>query len=153
MHGACASSQQKILVMHNGHRLNSQVYAMAAPDWSISLDWLARVEVLRGPGSSLYGNVALIVVVNLVTKRPWEVEGTQVTLGSGNHGQRLLSVVAGHDQPGDEELRFLGAVVRQRRRGPPRRTGTAFPRTAPPSTTTSRIAPATTSDSPTGSAR
>ncbi|HJV23516.1 MAG TPA: TonB-dependent receptor [Holophagaceae bacterium] len=108
MHGAYASSQQKILVMLNGHRLNSRAYAMANPDWSISLDRLARVEVLRGPGSSLYGNVALTAVVNLVTKRPWEVEGTQVTFGSGNHGQRLLSVVAGHDQPGDQDILFWG---------------------------------------------
>ncbi len=108
MHGAYASSQQKILVMLNGHRLNSRAYAMANPDWSISLEKLARVEVLRGPGSSLYGNVALTAVINLVTKRPWEVEGTQVTLGSGNFGQRFLSVVAGHDQPGDQELLFWG---------------------------------------------
>lgn len=108
MHGAYASAQQKILLLLDGHRLNSRAYAQAAPDWSISLDRLARVEVLRGPGSSLYGNVALTAVVNLVTKRPWEIGATQVTLGTGNHGQRLLSVVAGHDQPGDQELVFWG---------------------------------------------
>ena len=108
MHGAYASSQQKILILLNGHRLNSRAYAMANPDWSLSLDKLARVEVLRGPGSSLYGNVALTAVVNLVTKRPWEVAGTRLTAGTGSYGQRLAGFLVGHDAPGDQEFLLWG---------------------------------------------
>lgn len=66
--GVYASSQQKVLIMLNGHRLNSRAYSMANPDFSISLDKIKQIEVLRGPASSLYGNVALTAVINIVTK-------------------------------------------------------------------------------------
>lgn len=68
MRGVYASSQQKVLILLNGHRLNSRAYSMANPDYSISLDKIKQIEVLRGPASSLYGNVALTAVINIITK-------------------------------------------------------------------------------------
>ncbi|MCD4691376.1 MAG: Plug domain-containing protein, partial [Calditrichales bacterium] len=52
MRGVYASSQQKILIMLDGHRLNCRAYSEANPDYSISLDKIKQIEVLRGPGSS-----------------------------------------------------------------------------------------------------
>ncbi len=85
MRGIYASSQQKILVMLDGHRLNSRAYSEANPDYSIriDLDKVKQIEVLRGPGSSLYGNVALTAVVNIVTKPGSEIDGMVVSLGGG----------------------------------------------------------------------
>ncbi|MBI5545445.1 MAG: TonB-dependent receptor [Deltaproteobacteria bacterium] len=95
MHGVYASAQQKILVLLNGHRLNSRAYSMADFDHSISLDRIKQIEVLRGPGSSLYGNVSLTAVINLVTKSGQEVDGATVRLGAGNYGQRTANLVVG----------------------------------------------------------
>lgn len=95
MRGVYASSQQKILFMINGQRINSRAYSMANPDYSISLDKVKQIEVLRGPGSSLYGNVSLSGVVNIITMKGEEINGTQLRVAGGNNGQMLLSAVAG----------------------------------------------------------
>ena len=87
MRGIFSNGQEKILIMLNGHRLNSYITNTAAPDYSIGLDKLKQIEVLRGPASSLYGGVALTAVVNLITKKGAEVDGLKVRAGYGNHGQ------------------------------------------------------------------
>ncbi len=87
MRGVYSNGQQKILVMLNGHRMNSYSTNIAAPDFSISLEKLKQIEVLRGPASSLYGNVALTAVVNLITKQGADIDGMKLKMGAGNNGQ------------------------------------------------------------------
>ena len=74
MRGIYSSGQEKILIMLNGHRLNSYSTNTASPDYSISLDKVKQIEVLRGPASSLYGGVALTGVVNIITKDGSDVD-------------------------------------------------------------------------------
>jgi iron complex outermembrane receptor protein len=90
MRGIYASSQQKILVMINGHRINSRAYSMGALDHSVDIDpaKIQQIEVLRGPGSSLYGNVALTAVVNIVTKQPADLKGATVSFHAGDYLSR-----------------------------------------------------------------
>ena len=95
MHGIYSNSQEKILIMLNGHRLNSYATNIAAPDFSISLEKIKQIEVLRGPASSLYGDVALTAVVNIITKQGIEVDGIQLKAAAGNHGQVSGSAVFG----------------------------------------------------------
>jgi iron complex outermembrane receptor protein len=95
MRGVYASSQQKILIMLNGHRLNSRAYSEANPDFGISLNKIKQIEVLRGPASSLYGNVALTSVINLITKKGQDVDGVKVSAGVGNFGQVKADLLLG----------------------------------------------------------
>lgn len=90
MRGVYASSQQKILVLVDGHRLNSYAYNSANPDHGISIDLgkVKQIEVLRGPGSSLYGNVALTAVVNVVTRSGDELDGARISVGGGDYLSR-----------------------------------------------------------------
>ena len=94
--GVYTSSQQKILFMLNGHRLNGHSFSESAPDLSLSLDKIKQIEVLRGPASSLYGNVALTAVVNIVLKKAEDSEGAFVKLRVGDHGQQELSYHHGY---------------------------------------------------------
>ena len=87
MRGIFSVGQEKILIMLDGHRLNSYSNNVAAPDFSISLDKLRQIEVLRGPASSLYGGVALTAVVNLITKRGGDVDGLRARAAWGTYGQ------------------------------------------------------------------
>ena len=87
MRGIYASRQEKMLIMLNGHRLNSYSTNAAAPDFSISLEKVKQIEVLRGPASSLYGGVALTAVINIITKDAADVDGLMVKVGGGNFGQ------------------------------------------------------------------
>ena len=87
MRGIYSSGQEKILFMLDGHRLNSYCTNTAAPDFSIALEKLKQIEVLRGPASSLYGGVALTAVVNLITKMGADIDGVKAKVGIGNYGQ------------------------------------------------------------------
>ena len=60
----------------------------------IPLDLIDRVEVIRGPGSALYGADAYSAVVNIITRR--EVpEQSQLVLGGGTHATRDVRALGG----------------------------------------------------------
>ena len=83
MHSAYTSNQEKILVMENGHRLNTRSTNSGRLDYSISTEKIDHIEVLRGPASSLYGNVALSAVVNIITKKGQSLDGLTAKYGFG----------------------------------------------------------------------
>jgi outer membrane receptor for ferrienterochelin and colicins len=114
MRGVFASSQQKILVMVDGHRLNSRVYSMASPDMGlmISPDRIKQIEVLRGPGSAAYGNSAFTAVVNVITQDGPEIGGFVARVGAGNHGQATGSLVFGGGREGIDDLVIWGQTWR-----------------------------------------
>ena len=124
MRGIYSSTQEKILIMLNGHRLNSYASSTAAPDFSISLEKVKQIEVLRGPASSLYGDVALTGVVNIITKQGADVDGIQVKAGAGNYGQIKADAVFGK-RYFDIDLLLWGSVYRnsgEQRDAPGRRS-------------------------------
>ncbi len=85
MHGVYSNSQETVLIMLNGHRLNSRTTNAEAPDYRNSLEKVKQIEVLRGPASSLYGNVALTAVINIITKQGRDVDGVKLSAGAGNN--------------------------------------------------------------------
>ena len=95
MHGAYSTTQELILVMENGHRLNNRLNNGYAMDYSISTDKIDRIEVLRGPASSLYGNVALSAVVNIITKSGRELNGVKMKYGHGAFGTHRADITMG----------------------------------------------------------
>ena len=95
MHGVYTSSQEKILVMENGHRLNMRSTNNGKLDYAISTEKIDHIEVLRGPASSLYGNVALTAVVNIITKNGREVNGVKGKYGYGSYGTHCADFIAG----------------------------------------------------------
>lgn len=59
----------RVLLLLDGHRLNDAIYDMApiGTDYPIDVSLIERVEVIRGPASSLYGTSAFVAVINVVT--------------------------------------------------------------------------------------
>ncbi len=95
MRGIYSNMQEKILFLLNGHRLNSYLTNAAQPDFSMSLEKIRQIEVLRGPASSVYGGVALTAVVNIITKQGADVDGILAKGEGGNHGQMRGDVLLG----------------------------------------------------------
>ena len=62
------TASQQSLVLVDGVRVGSATLGYAAVE-ALGLSQVERVEVLRGPGSSLYGADAVGGVVNLITRR------------------------------------------------------------------------------------
>ena len=95
MHGAYAEEQELILVMENGHRLNMRTTNSCSMGYDLSLSKIDHIEVLRGPASSLYGNVALSAVVNIITKDGADQDGVKVQAGYGSHKTIKAELTAG----------------------------------------------------------
>jgi outer membrane receptor for ferrienterochelin and colicins len=70
----------RILLMIDGHRMNDSIYdgAYAGREGMIDLELVERVEVIRGPSSSLYGSSAFFGVINVITKRGGQFGGVEV---------------------------------------------------------------------------
>ena len=75
----------RILLLLNGHILNENVYGSAFIGTELGLDLgtIDRIEIIRGPGSALYGTGAMFAVINIITKKGHQVEGLRV---SGEYG-------------------------------------------------------------------
>lgn len=77
----------RVLVLVDGHRINNSLTDGAAigTDFILDVDLIDRVEVINGPGSSLYGNNAFLGVVNVITRKGRDLAGHGVEV-SGEAG-------------------------------------------------------------------
>lgn len=60
----------RVLVLIDGHRQNDNIYSASSvgTEFCLDLDVIDRIEVIRGPGSSIYGTNAMFGVINIITK-------------------------------------------------------------------------------------
>ena len=65
------------------------VYRSKTQSQISDLPMLERIEVLRGPQSTLFGKNASAGVINIVTKKPSFEESTMVTAGIGKYNSRI----------------------------------------------------------------
>jgi outer membrane receptor for ferrienterochelin and colicins len=77
----------RILLLIDGHRVNDNIYdsALIGTEFPIDLDLIDRVEIVRGPSSSLYGTSAFFAVVNVMTKKD-STARSEVGLTAGSQG-------------------------------------------------------------------
>ncbi len=76
----------RVLLLVDGHRLNENVYgsALIGNDFPLDVDLIDRVEIIRGPGSSLYGSSAFFGVIEVRTKRGADLEGWEFSGEAGS---------------------------------------------------------------------
>lgn len=72
------------LVLVDGVNIESATLGQAALE-QFSLDQIERIEVLRGPKSSLYGSSAMGGVVQIFTRRSSQENGVKYTIGGGSN--------------------------------------------------------------------
>lgn len=82
-HGAYGDGQELVMILENGQRLNNRYNNAGQTSYAISTEKIDHIEVLRGPSSSLYGNVALTAVVNIITKSGRSINGVKAKYGYG----------------------------------------------------------------------
>jgi len=88
----------RILLLINGHRVNDNVFGQAEIGAEFGLDpaMFERVEIIRGPASSLYGDSAFFAVVNVITRSGASLGGSSLTLETGTLGTQLVRSSTGH---------------------------------------------------------
>lgn len=96
----------RILLLVDGHRLNDNVYdeALIGTEFPIDIDMVSRIEIIRGPVSSLYGSNALFAVVNVITRRGHELNGLELSTSAGSFNSYAGRISYGGTHKGLEFL-------------------------------------------------
>ena len=94
--GIGKTSGQHVLLMLNSHPLNESFQGGAI--WifdTMVVDNIKRVEIIRGPGSAMYGANAFGGVVNVITKQAQDVDGCQVSAKTGSYDMQEYNLLFG----------------------------------------------------------
>ncbi|MGE5479616.1 MAG: TonB-dependent receptor plug domain-containing protein [Chloroflexota bacterium] len=105
------SYNNQMVVMINGHLTNEKVFGSPffGYDFALNPDAIERIEIVRGPGSTLYGNSATFAVVNVITKRGKELDGVNIMASGGSLGLRKYGITAGKEF--DNELSVSASAL------------------------------------------
>ena len=76
----------RILFMIDGVRVNDSVYdsVMMGETFPLDIDLVSRIEIVRGPGSVMYGGNAMFGVINVITRSGRDFDGTEVAAGAAS---------------------------------------------------------------------
>jgi len=106
----------KVLLAIDGHSLNGSVYedGLFGSELGLDMETVERIEVVRGPGSAIYGSNAVLAVVNVVTRRASRESGVTVDgwTGGQREGRAFGSIASSH--PGRPEWSLSGSWLQSR---------------------------------------
>ncbi|RJR19246.1 MAG: TonB-dependent receptor [Nitrospiraceae bacterium] len=107
--GILTQLSEKVLFMIDSHRVNlhwngSALYQIVN---TIPVENIKRIEVIRGPGSVLYGANAFVAVINIVTKEAEDIKGIQLTAGGGSFDTEHYNLLYGHN---GQKLKIMGSL-------------------------------------------
>jgi outer membrane receptor for ferrienterochelin and colicin len=89
----------KVLVLLDGQMMNETLYATVNLGNHFDVNNIDRVEMIRGPGSSIYGGFAELGVVNIITKSGKKIDGANLAVRYGQtnetYARRSASVAIG----------------------------------------------------------
>ena len=113
------NGDSRVLVMVDGKKVNWDHLVISGDTNAVDVDQIAigdveRIEIVRGPNSSLYGERAVSGVVNIITKRPTAGKPTgsfNIQLGSWGEKRAGINVSGG-----DERNSIKVGVAHERRK-------------------------------------
>ena len=82
--GIRAEFNTPVLMLRNGVPITLGAFGGRAFGFRVPVENISRVEVIRGPGSAVYGADAMAGVINIITKDADEIDGTQVGMRRGS---------------------------------------------------------------------
>lgn len=86
----------KLLVMIDGRTVYSPIFSGVFWDMQdIIIEDIEKVEIVRGPGSTLWGANAVNGVINIITKKSSKTLGTRIDTGAGNEEKVYASASYG----------------------------------------------------------
>ena len=66
----------------------------------LTLKNVRRIEIIRGPGSAIYGENAFLGVINIVTKDVKDIDGVKLSTGFGSHDTQEYNIEFGKSMYG-----------------------------------------------------
>jgi len=106
--GLAPDNNSKVLLLIDGVRINADWFWGPADSVlnGIGLDYIERIEVIRGPGSVTLGQGAQMGVINVITKL---VEESEVNIAAGEAGWQSVSGMTGLKHNG-LSYQFIGSA-------------------------------------------
>lgn len=99
----------KLLVMIDGRSVYTHVFSGVFWDeQDMVLADVERIEVIRGPGGTLWGANAVNGVINIITKKAQKTTGGQVSAGGGNLDRFIGSIRYGEKIGNNTAVRVWG---------------------------------------------
>ncbi len=95
--GFASDNNAKVLLLINGHNMNTEWF-WGPPDSIINgmnMEYIERIEVIRGPGSVTLGQGALLGVINIITKNGNTTNGTTISSSMGQNNYSTGTLQAG----------------------------------------------------------
>lgn len=101
----------RVLLLVNGHDVGDNIYnaAYIEHEMPLNVDLIERIEVVRGPSSSLYGSNAFFGVINIITKSGRDLEATEISASLGSQGTWETSVQYGERFDNGAEVLVSGS--------------------------------------------
>ena len=91
--GVTTTYNERVLLLIDGVPKRDATLSEWAPDERFDLINVDRIEVIRGPGSAVYGGDAFAAVVSVYTKK--ELKPSLIQVGGGNQGTALAGFRTG----------------------------------------------------------
>jgi iron complex outermembrane receptor protein len=99
----------KLLVLIDGRSVYTHVFSGVFWDeQDLVLEDIERIEVIRGPGGTLWGANAVNGVINIITKKAQETLGGQTSAGGGNLDRFIGSIRYGEKIGNNAAVRVYG---------------------------------------------
>jgi|TARA_B110000090_G_scaffold45177_1_gene50941 outer membrane receptor for ferrienterochelin and colicin len=94
--GIYADFNPQVLMLVNGQPITNLFQGDRNVVWGgMPVEAISRIEVIRGPGSALYGADAFAGVINIVTKSPKELQGLAGGVSAGSYSTKRAWLSAG----------------------------------------------------------
>ena len=103
----------RFLVMVNGHNMADNVLDFMlyfGEDFPIDITLVQRIQIIRGPSSSLYGSNGVFATINVITKSPDAAGPPTVTSDFGSFGEKKGQVMAAGSIGKNAKVLFSGSV-------------------------------------------
>ena len=100
---------RSVLVMIDGRNVYTPLFA--GTNWdaqNVLMDDIDRIEVIRGPGGTIWGANAVDGVINIITKDSKDTRGLLVSGGTGNFEHGFLNLRYGGGNGSDFSYRVYG---------------------------------------------
>ncbi len=87
----------RILIMVDGHIFNEIVFGSGflGNELGISMKNIEKIEIVRGPGASVYGSGAMLNIINIIMKKGSHTDGVELSAGTGSFGKSEFSALLG----------------------------------------------------------
>jgi iron complex outermembrane receptor protein len=109
--GFNATTSNKLLVLVDGRTVYTPLFSGVFWDQQdVLLEDVERIEVISGPGATLWGANAVNGVINVITRPSRDTQGTLAAVGGGNR-QQVAAVRYGTALGDDGHLRLYGKVT------------------------------------------